>query len=81
MNVIVEFVQNNIWLCLGIGVVVVIVADEVFGVTRNLLGDASERRRDAPAAPPPPPDPLVEREVDADEPAVEDFLTPPRKRH
>ena len=42
MEQIAEFVQDNLWLCLVIGAVVLIVGDELFGVTKGLFGDAAD---------------------------------------
>ena len=39
---ITAFFLNNIWLCLGIGAVLIIVADEVLGVSRALLSDPTD---------------------------------------
>ena len=43
-----EFVSNNIWLCIVVGVILVIVVDEVLGLTRSIFGDNMD---DAPATP------------------------------
>ena len=37
-----EFIQENIWLCIGVGVVLIIVGDELFGVTKSLFGDDAD---------------------------------------
>ena len=65
------FVEANLWLCLGAGVVILIVADEVFGLSRALFGTPPEDR--------PPDPPRAQRPVETEEgPKVEDFL-PPRR--
>lgn len=71
MEALAEFVRANLWLCLGAGVVIVIVGDEILGLSRALFGDAPEDRPPERAPPPEPAEP---------EPGarVEDFL-PPRR--
>ncbi|MGB0853107.1 MAG: hypothetical protein ACPGVA_16600 [Pikeienuella sp.] len=78
---ITSFVLNNIWLCLGIGVIVVMVADEILGVSRALFADPTDdlpfekrnREKAAKAEIVDPLDNLSERE---DGPSVEDMLRP-----
>ena len=73
---------NNIWLFIGLGVVLVIVLDELLGLSRGMLGDDTDnlplKPRD-PKAPPPEPeeDPLDMLEETSEGQSVEDFL--PRK--
>lgn len=42
MDQFVEFAANNLWLCIVIGVLILIVGDEVFGVTKGLFGDDAD---------------------------------------
>ena len=82
MDRLFEFAEANIWLCAVIAIVVVIVADEVLGVSRGLFGDddeevaeeeRAERREAARAADDAP-------AADPDTPTVEDLLDPPKRR-
>ncbi len=82
-----DFVANNIWLCIVVGVIAIIVIDEVLGLTRSIFGDNMDN---APATPQArardeaedfvdPIDALQKEEEDA-EVTVDDLLTPPRKK-
>lgn len=75
-----EFFWNNFWICLGVGVLIVVVGDEVLGVSRNLLSDGTEdmkftadqrRKQREDAA---PPDPLDDLEAEEGETSIDDFL-------
>ena len=50
MSDITTFFLNNIWLCLGVGALVLIIADEVLGVSRSLLADPTDNLPYAKAA-------------------------------
>lgn len=84
---ITTFVLNNIWLCVGIGALVVIIADEVLGVSRALLSDPTDnlpydknvREREQSRTPAPAPDELDQLDQFGnaeDGPSVEDMLRP-----
>lgn len=76
-----NLVLNNIWLFVGLGFVAVLVADELLGFSRSVLGDDTEnmplKPRD-PRAPPPEPeeDPLDILEETSEGDRIEDFLKP-----
>ena len=76
-----NLVLNNIWLFVGLGFVLVLVADELIGFSRSILGDETEnmplKPRD-PKAPPPEPeeDPLDLMADDDEGDKIEDFLKP-----
>ena len=79
MNELSSFVVNNIWLVLGVGVIFVVIADEVLGLSRNLLGDetetvAQEQRREREAAEEEDEDPLDRLGETGEGARVEDFL-------
>ena len=71
---------NNIWLFIGLGVVLVIVLDELLGLSRGMFGDDTDdmplKPRD-PKAPPAEPkeDPLDMLEETSEGQSIEDFLT------
>lgn len=80
MDEIRTFIENNVWLCLGVGVVAFIVLDEVFGFTRKTLGDDDD---DLPATPKARAkqeeewvDPM-DQQMEEGEPTVDDVLFPP----
>jgi hypothetical protein len=87
MTGLTEFVTNNIWLCIVIGVIAVIVLDEVLGITRGIFGDNMDnapatpqaRARDEMAEAVDPIEAL-QREADDAEITVDDLLTPPRRK-
>ena len=72
---------NNIWLFIGLGFIGVLVADELIGFSRSVLGDETEnmplKPRD-PKAPPQEPedDPLDMLEDTGEGDKIEDFLKP-----
>lgn len=43
MSDITAFFLNNIWLCIGLGALIIIIADEVLGVSRSLLADPTDQ--------------------------------------
>ncbi len=71
---------NNIWLFIGLGVVLVIVLDELLGLSRGMLGDDTD---DMPLKPRDPKAPLAEPKEDpldmleetSEGQSIEDFLT------
>ena len=80
-----QFVSENLGLVIVLGVVLVIIVDEVLGVSRGLLGDdtdnlpatpkareEADRRIDEIADP-------LEEEPEEGEATVDDFLPPPPK--
>lgn len=81
MSDITSFFLNNIWICIGVGVVLVLIIDEVLGVSRALLADPTEdlpfekqnriRASEAEIV-----DPLDNLEDKEDGPSVEDMLRP-----
>lgn len=85
MAQLIEFIESNLWLCLIVGVIAWIVADELFGISRGMFGDEDAAdtyglsRRDERA------EEKMRREAEADFPEesdnvpVEDFLTPTRR--
>ena len=78
---ITSFFLNNIWLCIGIGVVLVLIADEVLGVSRALLSDPTddvpfEKRNRDKAAQADLIDPLDRLDETEEGPSVEDMLRP-----
>lgn len=80
MTAIAEFIQNNIWLCIGIGVVLVIVGDEVLGVSRSIFGDDDDYPKDPGPPPPAELDPWAEDQTEESKGStIDDLLTPPRK--
>lgn len=80
-----EFIQDNLWICLIGAVILWIVADELFGISRGIFGDEDAadtyglNRRDERA------EEKMRREAEADFPEesdnvpVEDFLTPTQR--
>lgn len=76
-----NLVLNNIWLFAGLGFIFLLVADELLGFSRNVLGDETEKMplkpRD-PKAPPPEPaeDPLDMLDETGEGDKIEDFLRP-----
>ena len=79
MDEISTIILNNIWLFLGLGVILIIVADEILGLSRGLLGDDSEemplKPRDPDAEPPDPlDDPLDHLDETSEGERIEDFL-------
>ena len=42
MDQLVDFVEANLWLCIVVGVIILIVGDEILGVTNGLFGDAAD---------------------------------------
>lgn len=87
MTALSAFVENNIWLCLVIGVIAVIAIDEVLGITKGLFGDNMD---DAPATPQARArdeaenyiDPIdeLQKEREEAEVTVDDLLTPPKRK-
>jgi hypothetical protein len=81
MSDITTFFLNNIWVCLGVGALIIIIVDEVLGVSRTLLADPTDtlpydkniRDRTPPSDIINPLDRLDEEE---DGPSVEDMLRP-----
>ena len=87
MSAVSDFVANNIWLCIVLGVIAVIAIDEILGITRAMFGDDMD---DAPATPQArardeaetfidPIDKLQHEEEEA-EVTVDDLLTPPKRK-
>ena len=76
-----NLVLNNVWLFAGLGFVLVLVADELIGLSRSVLGDETEdmplKPRD-PKAPPPEPeeDPLDALAETSEGERIEDWLKP-----
>lgn len=81
MDELSNLILNNIWLFAGLGFVGVLVADELMGFSRSVLGDETEnmplKPRD-PKAPPKEPedDPLDLLEETGEGDKIEDFLKP-----
>lgn len=81
MDELSNLILNNIWLFVGLGFVGVLVADELMGFSRSVLGDETEnmplKPRD-PKAPPKEPedDPLDLLEETGEGDKIEDFLKP-----
>lgn len=82
---ITTFFLNNIWLCVGVGVLIVIIADEVLGVSRALLSDPTDnlsydknvRERENNRTPTPEEvDALDRLGEDEEGPSIEDMLRP-----
>lgn len=76
-----NLVLNNIWLFAGLGFVLVLVADELLGFSRSVLGDDTENmplKPRNPNAPPPEPaeDPLDTLEETGEGERIEDWLKP-----
>ena len=72
---------NNIWLFIGLGFVAVLVADELIGFSRSVLGDETENMPLKPRDPKAPPkeleeDPLDLLEETSEGDRIEDFLKP-----
>ncbi len=72
---------NNIWLVIGLGFVAVLVADELIGFSRSVLGDETENMPLKPRDPKAPPkeleeDPLDLLEETSEGDRIEDFLKP-----
>ena len=42
MEQIADFVRDNFWICLIVGFIILVVGDEVLGVTKGLFGDAAD---------------------------------------
>ena len=83
MHELQDFISNNLWLCLGLGLVVLVVGDEILGVTRNLIGDEEERLTREAKAKYREIEKQEEEELDLideppkpDGPAIEDLLKP-----
>ena len=72
---------NNIWLFIGLGFIAVLVADELIGFSRSVLGDETENMPLKPRDPKAPPkeleeDPLDLLEETSEGDRIEDFLKP-----
>ena len=39
MQQVVDFIQENLWICIIVGFLVIVVGDEFLGVTKALFGD------------------------------------------
>lgn len=83
MSDITTFVLNNIWVCLGVGILVIVIVDEVLGVSRALLADPTDTLpydkniREQAAPPPEHVDEAQDRFGNAEDgPSVEDMLRP-----
>ena len=79
MDELYSLVVNNIWLFVGLGFVAVLVADELIGFSRSVLGDETVnmplKPRDAKAPPPElEEDPLDLLEETSEGDKIEDFL-------
>ncbi len=79
MDEISNLILNNIWLFIGLGFVGILVADELMGFSRSVLGDETEnmplKPRDPKAQPKEPEeDPLDMLEDTAEGDRIEDFL-------
>ena len=79
-----QFVSENLALCIIVGVILIIIGDEVLGVSRGLLGDDADNLPATPKAREKSEetyvDPLEETPKEG-EARIEDFLQPqPRKR-
>lgn len=42
MQQIIDFFMDNLWLCLGAGVILVIIGDEVLGLSKGMFGDETD---------------------------------------
>lgn len=81
MSDITSFLLNNIWVCIGVGVVLILIIDEVLGVSRALLSDPTEdvpfeKKNRMKASEAEIVDPLDNLEDKEDGPSVEDMLRP-----
>ncbi len=81
MDELSNLILNNIWLFIGLGFVGVLVADELMGFSRSVLGDETENMPLKPRNPKAPPrepeeDPLDVLEDAAEGDRIEDFLKP-----
>ncbi len=79
MDEIYNLILNNIWLFIGLGFVGILVADELMGFSRSVLGDETENMPLKPRDPKAPPkeleeDPLDMLEDTAEGDRIEDFL-------
>ena len=83
MDTIYSFVSENLALVIILGVIAVIVGDEVLGISRGLLGDETENLPATPQARAKAEeewvDPLEETPSEG-EAKLDDFLTPPPRR-
>ncbi|MGB0506721.1 MAG: hypothetical protein ACPGGK_11045 [Pikeienuella sp.] len=42
MQQVVDFFLDNLWLCVGAGVILVVVGDEVLGLSKGMFGDDTD---------------------------------------
>ena len=81
VEAVTNFISENLALCVILGVLLVIVGDEVLGLSRGLLGDEADNLPATPAARKQPEeinDP-IESAQPGDTP-IDAFLTPPEER-
>ncbi|MEM7545647.1 MAG: hypothetical protein AAF367_08935 [Pseudomonadota bacterium] len=83
MNAMGVFISENLWLTVGVGVLAVIILDEILGVSRGIFGDDGDdidlpHKRTDDQAEAEPFDPVedLQREEDTAEVIVDDLLTP-----
>lgn len=85
MESLLQFFENNIWLCVIIGIVLIILIDEVLGITRGIFGDDMDdvelpHQSNNQKTPPEDPIEALQREEESADITVDDLLTPTRKR-
>jgi hypothetical protein len=42
MHQVVDFFLDNLWLCIGAGIILVVIGDEVLGLSKGMFGDETD---------------------------------------